>query len=69
MVISQGHVHHRANHNLIIDSDVKGAITVKLKNVTWKDAIDAILAEQGLIMVKIGSVYSVTTMENFLKRK
>ena len=55
--------------NLVINGDVKGNITVKLKDVTWQSAMETILAEYDLVMVSMGRVYSITTRENYLERK
>lgn len=49
--------------NLIIDPDVKGSVTVELKDVPWDQALDAILKSNGLGMEVSGNVRSVQPAE------
>lgn len=37
-----------ADLNLVVDDSVQGKVTVRLKNVTWQDALSAVLASKGL---------------------
>jgi len=48
-----------ANLNLVASDNVKGEITLKLKNVPWDQALDIILEANGLGMTKIGNVVMV----------
>ena len=34
--------------NLVVDDSVQGKVTVRLKDVTWQDALAAVLASKGL---------------------
>ena len=45
----------------IITSDVKGKITMTLKDVPWDQALDLILQQKGLVMQKKGNIIMVTT--------
>lgn len=42
--------------NVVIDPDVRGKVTVKMKQVPWDQALDVILRQQGLVMVREGKV-------------
>ena len=51
------------NLNIISGDDVKGKVTVSMKNVPWTQALDAILEIHGLSKKETGSVISVMTLE------
>ena len=51
------------NLNIISGDDVKGKVTVSMKNVPWTQALDAILEIHGLSKKESGSVISVMTLE------
>lgn len=44
-----------AHLNLVVDDRVQGTVTVRLKNVTWQDALSAVLASKGLAAVVSGN--------------
>lgn len=43
--------------NIVVADDVKGSVTLRLKDVRWEDALTAILAAKGLTAVRLdGSI-------------
>jgi len=58
-----------ANLNLVASDNVKGEITLKLKNVPWDQALDIILEANGLGMKKIGNVVMVDSKIELSKRE
>lgn len=58
-----------ANLNLVASDNVKGEITLKLKNVPWDQALDIILEANGLGMKKIGNVVMVDSKAELAKRE
>jgi type IV pilus assembly protein PilQ len=58
-----------ANLNLVASDNVKGEITLKLKNVPWDQALDIILEANGLGMKKIGNVVMVDSKVELSKRE
>lgn len=56
----------------IITSDIKGKITMTLKDVPWDQALDLILQQKGLVMQKKGNIIMVTTasrMQSMVKNE
>lgn len=45
--------------NFVIDDAVAGTVTVRLKNVPWPEALDAILRSKGLAAQPIGSIVHI----------
>lgn len=45
--------------NLVVSDDVKGKVTVKLKNVPWDQALDVVLQSKGLDKVVEGNILRV----------
>jgi type IV pilus assembly protein PilQ len=46
--------------NFVIDDDVEGKVTMKLKNVRWTDALEVVLKSKGLGVERFGkSIYRV----------
>ncbi len=58
-----------ANLNLVASDNVKGEITLKLKNVPWDQALAIILEANGLGMKKIGNVVMVDSKVELAKRE
>jgi len=48
-----------SNLNIVAGDDVRGKITLRLKNVPWDQALDIILEAKGLGMEKIGNVLRI----------
>jgi type IV pilus assembly protein PilQ len=51
------------NTNIVSGDDVKGKVTLTIKNTPWEQALDAILDTQGLAKKQMGNVISVMTLE------
>jgi type IV pilus assembly protein PilQ len=51
------------NISIISGNDVKGNVTLTMKNVPWTQALDSILDVQGLTKKQMGDVISVMTLE------
>ncbi|MGZ3418172.1 MAG: secretin and TonB N-terminal domain-containing protein [Polyangiales bacterium] len=48
-----------AGVNVVVADGVAGTVTVKMKNVPWEDALDAILLSKGYVKERVGSVIVV----------
>jgi type IV pilus assembly protein PilQ len=51
------------NISIISGEDVKGKVTLTIKNTPWEQALDSILDIQGLAKKQMGNVISVMTLE------
>jgi type IV pilus assembly protein PilQ len=51
------------NTNIVSGDDVKGKVTLTIKNVPWEQALDSILDINGLTKKQMGDVISVMTLE------
>ncbi len=49
--------------NLVVAEDVKGTVTLKLRNVPWHEVLDTVLLSQGLGVEKRGSVLRVAPLQ------
>jgi len=47
------------NINLVMGSDIKGTITIRLKNVSWKKALETILESNNLGMIVNDNIYRI----------
>ncbi|GAU09676.1 hypothetical protein DPF_2407 [Desulfoplanes formicivorans] len=50
-----------SRHNLIIDENVKGKISLKLQDIPWDQALDLVLLQKGLGMVVKGNIMRIAT--------
>jgi len=48
-----------SGRNIVVGKDVKGPVSIQLKNVPWKDALAAVCRTQGLDYVEEGTVFRV----------
>jgi len=46
------HIATVANRNIVISEQVKGTVSLRLKNVPWQDALDAIIKTRGYVIVQ-----------------
>lgn len=58
-----------SNFNIIASDDIKGTITLRLKNVPWDQAFDIILKSKDLGISKIGNVIRVAPAATLRKEK
>jgi type IV pilus assembly protein PilQ len=49
--------------NLVVAEDVKGQVTLRLRNVPWHEVLDTVLHSQGLGVEKSGSVMRVAPLK------
>jgi len=58
---------YKAGVNIVPSPDVQGLVTIKLKNVTWQDALNVILKSYGYGYDQRGNVIVVTNVQNLKK--
>jgi type II secretory pathway component HofQ len=51
------------NLNIVIDPGVSGKVTIRLVNVPWDQALDLILKQHGLAMIKNGNLITAKELE------
>jgi type IV pilus assembly protein PilQ len=56
-----------SNLNFVISDSVKGNVTLNLKNVTWREALNIILKTHGLTDRQIGNVMFINTLDEVSK--
>ncbi|MFQ5899097.1 MAG: AMIN domain-containing protein [Candidatus Methylomirabilia bacterium] len=56
-----------ADKNIVAGEDVKGKVSVTLKNVTWETALDTILETRGLRKIEKGNVIRIVSLEQLAK--
>ncbi len=55
--------------NIVTSPEVKGTVTINLKDVPWKEALDVILETYGYASEQKGNIITVTTVEDLQKRR
>jgi type IV pilus assembly protein PilQ len=55
--------------NIVLGDDVKGKVTVTLRNVTWEQALDTILEARGLQRIEKGGVIRIVSSEQITKER
>jgi len=58
-----------SGRNIVAGDDVKGRVSISLKNVTWEQALDTILEVRGLAKVERDSVIRIVSIEQLTKEK
>ena len=58
-----------SGRNIVAGDDVKGKVSVSLRNVTWQQALDTILETRGLQKVEKDNVIRVVTIEQLTKER
>ncbi|HZX97376.1 MAG TPA: AMIN domain-containing protein, partial [Myxococcales bacterium] len=58
-----GAISEISKKNIIVADDVKGTVTIKLRNVPWDQALDIILKSKGLGREEIGNIIRVAPIE------
>jgi len=53
--------------NIVAGEDVKGKVTVRLNNVPWDQALDAVVKGAGMAYVREGNIVRVGKLENLSK--
>src|SRR5207245_11404302 len=49
--------------NIIVADDVRGTVTIKLRNVPWDQALDIVLKSKGLGREDVGNIIRVAPIE------
>ena len=52
-----------AGVNIVVDNDVAGSVTLRLRDVPWDEALDVVLRANGLAMVRRGHVIRIAKQE------
>ncbi len=52
------------NINIIVSNKVKGTVTLKAKKVPWDLLFDAVLANNGLVKLKVGNIVRIDTLQD-----
>ncbi len=55
--------------NIIVTDDVKGNVTVRMKNIPWDQALDVILQTNNLGMVRVGNVVRISPLDRLRKEE
>jgi len=55
--------------NILVTEDVKGKVTIRLKDVPWDQALDIILTTHNLGMERVGNVIRISTLERLRKER
>lgn len=55
--------------NIVTSPEVQGTVTINLKDVPWKEALDVILQTYGYASEQQGNIITVTTVEDLKKRR
>ena len=55
--------------NIVAGDDVKGKVSVSLRNVTWEQALDTILEVKGLQKIEKGNVIRIVSTEQLTKER
>src|SRR5262249_7510417 len=58
-----------AGRNIVVGDDVKGKVSVSLRNVTWDQALDTILEARGLQKVEKAGVIRIVSAERLVKER
>ncbi len=58
-----------SGRNIVAGDDVKGKVSVSLRNVTWEQALDTILETRGLQKLERGSVIRIVSTEQLTKER
>jgi type IV pilus assembly protein PilQ len=64
-----GAVAEISKRNIIVADDVKGTVTIKLRNVPWDQALDIILKSKGLGREDIGNIIRVAPIDTLRKEQ
>ncbi len=55
--------------NIVASKEVKGTVTLRLRNVPWRHALDIVLKAEGLGMVENGQTIVISTLETLRKEE
>ena len=55
--------------NMVVSDSVSGAVTLRLKDVPWEQALNIILASRGLGMLQVGNILHIAPKQELADRK
>jgi type IV pilus assembly protein PilQ len=55
--------------NIVASKEVKGEVTLRLRNVPWRHALDIVLKSQGLGMVETGQTIVISNLDTLRKEE
>ncbi|TMQ49102.1 MAG: type IV pilus secretin PilQ [Candidatus Eisenbacteria bacterium] len=55
--------------NIVASKEVKGEVTLRLRNVPWRHALDIVLKSQGLGMIETGQTILISNLETLRKEE
>jgi type IV pilus assembly protein PilQ len=55
-----------SGRNIVVGKDVKGQVSIQLKDVPWREALSAVTRTQGLEYIEEGSILRVDTAEKLM---
>jgi type IV pilus assembly protein PilQ len=55
--------------NIVVSDDVKGKVTVSLRNIPWDQALDLILRVKGLGKEEVGNVIRIAKLEDIMREQ
>jgi len=58
-----------SGRNIVAGDDVKGKVSISLRNVTWEQALDIILEVRGLAKIEKGGVIRVVSLDQLTKER
>jgi len=58
-----------SGRNIVVGDDVKGKMSISLRNVSWEQALDTVLETRGLQKVEKGNVLRIVTSEALTKER
>jgi type II secretory pathway component HofQ len=58
-----------SGRNIVVGEDVKGKMSISLRNVPWDQALDTVLETRGLQKVERGNVIRIVTTEQLTKER
>ncbi|HYB71348.1 MAG TPA: secretin N-terminal domain-containing protein [Candidatus Bathyarchaeia archaeon] len=58
-----------SGRNIVVGDDVKGRVTISLRNVTWEQALDTILEVRGLAKVERDGVIRIVSLDQLTKER
>ena len=59
----------QGNVSIVAGDDVKGTVTLSMKDVPWDEALDTILRINNLEKTQVGQIITVMTLENLTKQQ
>jgi len=58
-----------SSKNIVIGEDVKGKMSISLRNVPWEQALETILESRGLVKVESGQVIRIVSSEQLTRER